>query len=214
MKVFRAETLQEAAYGEIVSMLRAGGVIAFPTDTAYGLGADPFNQAAIDRIFQIKGRAENKPILLIVNSIVMAESITRPSALFFDVAEEFWPGPLTLILTAAASVPARVTADTNTIGIRWPVSPFAATLLDVLKTPITATSANRSGLPSAITPDEVRAQIGESIDALIDGGELPSRAASTLLDLTVDPPVLLRKGPVSFETLEKFFSGRIRKHLE
>jgi len=211
VKVFRTETLQDADYAQLASLLQSGGVIGFPTDTAYGLGADPFNEAAIDRIFRIKGRAEMKPILLVVDSLAMAKSVSVPPRVFRETARQFWPGPLTMILRAAKSLPPKVTAGTNTIGLRWPVADCATKLLKHFKRPITATSANRSGLPSAITVEEVREQFDESLDALIDGGTLPSRGGSTLLDLTVEPPVLLREGPVSFESLQQFFDGKIRR---
>ena len=211
MKVFRTEALQDADYAQLASLLQSGGVIAFPTDTAYGLGADPFNEAAIDRIFRLKGRAETKPILLVVDSLAMAKSVSVPPRVFRETARQFWPGPLTMILRAAKSLPPKVTAGTNTIGLRWPVADCATKLLKHFKRPITATSANRSGLPSAITVEEVREQFDESLDALIDGGTLPSRGGSTLLDLTVEPPVLLREGPVSFESLQQLFDGKIRR---
>jgi L-threonylcarbamoyladenylate synthase len=211
VKVFRTEMFEDTACDEIVSLLRSGGIIAFPTDTAYGLGADPFNNAAVDRIFQIKGRSETKPILLLVSSVAMAESVTEPASVFHELAQQFWPGPLTVILPAAKSVPLKVTAGTETVGVRWPVADFATRLVKRFGQPITATSANQSGLPSAITAEEVRLQLDDSIDALIDGGPLPSRVGSTLIDLTVDPPLLLREGPISFETLRRFFEGRIRR---
>jgi len=211
VKLFRTETFSEATYNEIVQLLRSCGVIAFPTDTAYGLGADPFNNAAIDRIFHVKGRIETKPILLVVSSVKMAESVTEPTPIFHGLVEQFWPGPLTVILPAAKSVPLKVTAGTGTIGVRWPKAPFATSLVKRFGQPITATSANRSGLPSAITAEEVRERLGDSIDALIDGGELPARGGSTVVDLTGESPVLLREGPVSFEQLQQFFEGRIRR---
>jgi len=211
VKLFRTETLQDADYAQLASLLQSGGVIAFPTDTAYGLGADPFNEAAIDRIFRLKGRAETKPILLVVDSLAMAKSVSVPPRVFRETARQFWPGPLTMILRAAKSLPPKVTAGTNTIGLRWPVADCATKLLKHFKRPITATSANRSGLPSAITVEEVREQFDESLDALIDGGTLPSRGGSTVLDLTVEPPVLLREGPVSFESLQQLFDGKIRR---
>lgn len=196
-----------------MSLLRNGGVVAFPTDTAYGLGADPFNESAVARIFQLKGRPETKPILLLVDSLAMAEAVIRPADLFQIVAKTFWPGPLTVITQAAPSVPTNVTAGSGTIALRWPAAPFATTLVHRLGRPITATSANRSGMPSAISADEVREQFGDSLDALIDGGQLPSRGGSTLLDLTLDPPVVVREGPVSFESLSEFFKGRIQRRV-
>ena len=212
MKVFRTEDAQDA-YGEIVSLLRAGGVIAFPTDTAYGLAADPFSETAVDRIFRIKGRPDTKPILLLVDSVRMAESIIHPTDVFYRVVEAFWPGSLTIIMHAVASVPANVSAGTNTVGIRWPIAAFATGLVSRLGSPITATSANRSGMPSPVTAEEVQRQLGDSIDALVDGGVLPSSGGSTLLDLTADLPVLLREGPVPFEALVEFFEGRIRRRV-
>lgn len=211
MKVFQTKTLHDGDLEEIASMLRAGGVVAFPTDTAYGLAADPFNESAVERIFRIKGRPETKPILLLVDSLDMAVTAVQPEETFHRVAREFWPGPITIITRAVPSLPAIVTAGTNTIGLRWPVAPFATSLSRTLGKPVTATSANRTGLPSTITAAEVREQLGESVDALIDGGTLPSRSGSTLLDVTVDPPMVLRDGPVSFESLAAFFDGRLRR---
>lgn len=213
MKLFHAETADEDTYDEIVSLLRNGSVLAFPTDTAYGLGADPFNTAAIDRLFQVKGRPETKPILLLVDSLSMAEAVSRPRELFYRVAEKFWPGPLTLITAAAPFLPVNVTAGTNTIGLRWPIAPFATALLSRFRKPITATSANRSGEPSAVSAEEVRRQFDDTLDALIDGGPLPARGGSTLLDLTVDPPLFVREGPVAFEKLSEFLNGRIRRRV-
>lgn len=213
MKVFAVETLHEPECDEIVSLLRNGGVIAFPTDTSYGLGADPFNEAAVDRIFAIKGRPESKPILLLVDSIAMSESIIRFERSLLRVVERFWPGPLTIIAPAIEALPKNVTAGTNTIGVRWPIASFATMVVGQFGKPVTATSANRSGMPSTVTADEVRAQLHDSVDALIDGGLLPSRTGSTLLDLTTDPPAVLREGPVTFEELEEFFKGRIRRSI-
>jgi L-threonylcarbamoyladenylate synthase len=212
VKVFRTES-EHDVYGTIVSLLRDGGIIAFPTDTSYGLGADPFNDAAVERIFTIKGRAGTKPILLLVDSVTVAESVVRPTDIFYRVVEKFWPGPLTIITHAEPSLPAKITAGTNTIGVRWPIAPFATTLVSRFGKPVTATSANRSGMPSAVTAEEVRRQLGDSVDALVDGGVLPSREGSTLLDLSVDPPVILRDGLLPFDSLVQFFKGRIRRRV-
>lgn len=213
MEVFHTESISESDFALILSILRRGGVIGFPTDTAYGLGADPSNETALDRIFKIKGRRETKPILLLVASIAMAETVSVPNPVFYQVAQQFWPGPLTMILPAKAFVSAKVTAGTKTVGIRWPVSPWATKLIQRFGGAITATSANRSGLPTTVTSDEVWAQLGNSVDVLIDGGTLPARSGSTLLDLTADLPVLLREGPISFESLHEFFKGRIRRQV-
>jgi len=197
MQLFDAGTLSDGALEQILSFLREGGVIAFPTDTSYGLGADPFNDAAVRQIFAIKGRPETKPILLLVNSMEMAGRVAALSDRATALAERFWPGPLTMILPARESVPSVVTAGTGTVGIRWGDAAFAQRLIGAFDRPITATSANRAGMPSTITASEVRKQLGDSIDVIIDGGTLPSRGGSTLLDLTAVPARLLREGPIA-----------------
>jgi len=197
MQLFDAASLSDRALGQILSFLRGGGVIAFPTDTAYGLGADPFNEGAVRRIFEMKGRAETKPILVLVDSIAMANSIARLSDTALALAERFWPGPLTMVLPARASLSATVTAGSETIGVRWANTVFTQRLLEAFGRPITATSANRSGLPSAVTAEEVRVQLGDSLEMLVDGGELPAREGSTLLDVTRIPVRLLREGPIA-----------------
>lgn len=196
MQLFDAATLLDGALGQILSFLRAGGVIGFPTDTAYGLGADPFNESAVRRIFEIKGRPEAKPILLIASSLEMAGRVAHLSDTALALAERFWPGPLTIIVPARDTVPSLVTGRSGTIGVRLPDADFARRLMDAWGQPITATSANRSGMPSTVTAAEVREQLGDSIDMLIDGGELPDRGGSTLLDLTVTPARILREGPI------------------
>lgn len=213
MRVFRSETLHDTDYDEIVALLRGGDIIAFPTDTAYGLGADPFNDAAVERLFEVKGRPETKPILLVVASLEMAEAVGQASEIFRAVADRFWPGPLTLIVEAQPRLSAKLTAGTGNIGLRWPSAGFATALVARLGMPITATSANRTGQPSAITASEVLDQFADGLAALIDGGTLPARGGSTLLDLTSDPPRVLREGPVSFESLSAFLGGRIRREV-
>lgn len=196
MQLFDAAGLSDGALEQILSFLRAGGVIGFPTDTAYGLGADPFNEEAVRRIFEIKGRPEGKPILLLVDSISMASRVCQMSDSAHALAERFWPGPLTMILPARENVPSAVTAGTGNVGVRWPASDFALRLVGALGQPITATSANRSGIPSSVTAVEVCEQFGDSLKFVIDGGKLPARGGSTLLDLTEIPPRVLREGPI------------------
>jgi len=213
MKILHAAHLSSKDFETILSVLHAGGVIGFPTDTAYGLGADPFSQDAVAEIFRIKGRPETKPILLIVNSAEMAEEIALPSALYRKVARSFWPGPLTMVLRAVRHVPAIITAGTGTVGVRWPLAAFASELIGRFGKPITGTSANQSGQSSCVSAKEVQAQLGDLLSILIDAGELPVRGGSTLLDLTTDPPVVLREGPVSFEALHAVLDGNIRRHV-
>jgi L-threonylcarbamoyladenylate synthase len=203
MQLFDTATLSKAAFEEILSFLRAGGVIGFPTDTAYGLGADPFNESAVRRIFEIKGRVEDKPILLLVNSVEMARSVATVSETALALASRFWPGPLTMILPARPNLPSLVTAGTSTVGVRWGKSDFGEKLISAWERPITATSANRSGRESAVTAAEVRDQLEDRLTMLIDGGALPARGGSTLLDLTQTPAKILREGPVSAAELDE-----------
>jgi len=203
MQLLGAASLSDGAFEQILSFLRAGGVIGFPTDTAYGLGADPFNEAAVRRIFEIKGRPEGKPILLLVDSIEMAARVCNLSQRARKVAERFWPGPLTMILPARPEVPSIVTAGTGNIRVRWPAADFAQRLVSSLGHPITATSANRSGIPSSVTAVEVCEQFGDSLELIIDGGKLPARGGSTLLDLTQIPARILREGPIGESELSE-----------
>ena len=121
--------------------------------------------------------------------------------------------PVDHAVPAVPELPDNLTAGTHTIGLRWPIAGFATELAWKFGRPITATSANRSGIAAAVTAGEVRDQLGDSVAALIDGGLLPARSGSTLLDLSSDPPVLLREGPVTFESLDEFFKGRLRRQV-
>ena len=180
-----------------VATLRGGGIIAFPTETFYGLGAAFSSAPAIARVFEVKGRDAAKPILVLVNSTAMAESLTsrvpdRARALM----ARHWPGALTLVLPAQASVPLALTAGTGTIGVRWPAHAVAEGLVRALGEPITAPSANPSDLTPPCTADEVLAYFDGVLDLVLDAGPTPGGPASTVLDVTVEPPRLLRRGAV------------------
>src|SRR5688572_28466074 len=168
MRRFDTRQLHDEDFAEILSVLRAGGVIAFPTDTAYGLGADPFNDSAVRRIFDIKQRPEDKPILLLVKSLEMASRLAEISSEARVLMDRFWPGPLTLILPSNPVVPDLVTAGTGTVALRWPDSAFVMGLLERAENPITGTSANRSGLPATVAIHEVLDQLGNELEIVID----------------------------------------------
>jgi L-threonylcarbamoyladenylate synthase len=210
MQLLDVASLEHEDFEKILSFLRKGGVIAFPTDTAYGLGADPFNESAVREIFEIKRRPETKPILLLVNSIPMAETVAKLPPQALTLAARFWPGPLTMILPAAATVPDLLTAGTGSIGVRLPQSPFAQRLLAALGHPITATSANLTGNPAAVTVGELVDQLGSRLKIVIDGGTLPVAGGSTIVDLTGRTPVVLRPGPVAYADLSETLRGNIR----
>ncbi len=192
-------------------IIRDGGVVCFPTDTTYGLAVDPHDPAAVQRLLQIKGRPEGKPILLLVDSLDMAAEVASPPPEFESLAAEFWPGPITFVVRARPGVSRRITAGTGTVGVRWPGADIPLRLVAACGHPLTATSANRSGRPAARTADEAVDQLGEDLDAVVDAGRLAGAAASTVLDLAANPPALLRDGPVSYRDLARFLGGRLRR---
>jgi len=165
------------ALGEAALVLARGGVVAFPTETFYGLGAAALERVAIRRIFELKGRPETKPLLLLVDSIAMAA--------------------LTLVLRARPGVPEEVTAGTRTVGVRLSPHPVALGLVRALRAPVTAPSANPSGLEPPTTASAVLAYFRDAIDLVVDGGATAGGEPSTVLDTTVDPPRVLRQGAVS-----------------
>ena len=191
------------AIEDIQSVLNSGGVIAFPTDTFYGLGADPFNPDAISKIFKIKQRPADKPLLILIHSRNQLEELTQEiTDNARKLMEHFWPGPLTLIFKAAPGLPDALTAGTGTIGIRLPGHPFTCRLLETLGRPLTAPSANISGAEELRTAQQVESALGEKLDLIIDGGPTPGGRPSTVLDTTTNPPALLREGALSRSDLE------------
>ena len=193
-----AATLQRAS--EIV---RRGGVVAFPTETYYGLAVDPFQPAALERLFAVKLRPADLPILVLVSGPeqlgLLAASVPP---LFSVLIDRFWPGPLTLVCPARADLPARLTGDTGTVGVRQ--SPLAAAnrLIAVCGGPITATSANLSGQPPAVTAAEVFAIFGDAVDLVLDGGPAPGGLGSTLVGVRAGRLHCLRAGVVPFAAVE------------
>jgi L-threonylcarbamoyladenylate synthase len=181
------------------AVLRRGGVVAFPTETFYGLGADAWNPGAVRRVFEVKGRPESKPLLVLVSSVAMAESLVDeiPSQAR-GLMDRYWPGPLTLVFRALARVPSEVTAGTGTIGIRFPGNRIARALVDAADTPITAPSANPSGAAPAVSAGEVVQAFAGRIELVLDGGPTAGGPPSTVLDVTAEPFRVLRPGAVRF----------------
>ena len=174
-----------------------GGVIAFRTDTFYGLGADPLNAAAVAKLRQVKGREENKPILLLLADASVANNfIAESSAAFEDVARRFWPGPLTIVGPALANLPREITAGTGTVGVRVPAEESVRELVRQCGGALTATSANPSGREPARLAVEVLEYFGDRIDLIVDSGEVTATKPSTVLDVTTSPPRVIRQGLV------------------
>ncbi len=182
--------------------LRCGAVVAFPTDTVYGLGAAVFREEAVQALYEIKGRPEGKAIPLLLAS---AGDLPRVALCVPPGAERlvrrYWPGPLTLVLPARPEIPAVVRAGGPTVAVRVPDHPVARALIEAVGTPLATTSANRSGAPEALTAHEVIEQLGDGVTWVIDGGRSPGGIPSTVIDLTVDPPVIRRQGAIAGEEL-------------
>ena len=188
-----------------VSILKRGGVIAFPTDTVYGLGADAFNSMAVERIYQIKDRPRSHPFPLLIADVKQLPALAEPiPELAWFLASQFWPGGVTLVLSKKDSVPAYL-ASGSTIAVRVPNHPACLTLLQYLARPLIGTSANISGQPSALTAKEVRQQLEGRIDLIIDGGKCPGGKESTVLDVTCEPPSILRHGIVPSHEIDRVY---------
>ena len=198
------EINKEKQIKKAVSILREGGVIAYPTDTIYGLGASMANIPAIERIFQVKGRPKGMALPLLVADYAQIEQIVisiPPSAR--RLISEFLPGALTIILPKSDIVPDIITAGGKTVAFRIPNNPVALALIEGLGKPIVGTSANLSGHPSPLTAGEVKKQIGDKIDMLIDGGRCPGGIESTIVDLSGEKPIVQRQGAITVEKLRK-----------
>jgi L-threonylcarbamoyladenylate synthase len=188
-----------AALGRAVEVLRAGGLVAFPTETFYGLGASALDGAAVKAVFLVKGRAESKPVLVLVDSPEMVTRVAEVSERARRLMARHWPGALTLVLPARPVLPAELTAGTGTIGVRLSSHPVARGLVRALGGPVTAPSANLSGAAPPTTAAEVLRAFGGAIALVLDGGITPGGQPSTVLDVSVDPPRVIRQGPVKVD---------------
>jgi len=177
-------------------VLRAGGAVAFPTETFYGLAAAALDPASVKRIFALKGRPDSKPLLVLVDSVAMAETVAHVAGPARALMDRYWPGALTLVLPARTIVPSDVTAGTGTLGVRISSHPVAHGLVRMLGEPVTAPSANPSGLEPPTTAAAVVAYFAGGLDLVLDGGPTAGGAPSTVLDMTVEPPKIIRQGAV------------------
>ena len=193
------------ARAEAARIIHLGGVIAFRTDTFYGLGADPLTASAVGKIRELKGREEAKPILLLISDLTEVDRfISHQSEIFKSVANRFWPGPITLIGAARPELPVELTAGTQTIGLRLPNDEDVRSLVRECGGALTATSANTSGGDPARTAAEVANYFPKGIDLVIDAGTVTATEPSTVLDLTEDKPLLIREGAIRRELLADF----------
>ena len=188
---------------EAVECLKSGGIVAVPTDTVYGLGADPFNANAVQRLYMLKGRPDGKPIPLVLSSVDDVHRVAQNLPdYFFHLTDRFWPGGLTIIIEAKDLLPI-LTAGGNTVGVRIPNNPLLLKILQTFGGPAAITSANLSGEPPATSPQEIGEELASRIDMIVDGGKTPGPIPSTVYDISVSPPLIRRHGVISEETLAK-----------
>lgn len=189
--------------------IRAGQVLGMPTDTFYGLAADPFNLRAVERVYEIKSRSRHKPLSLLIEDVEQAEGLANklPEE-FYALAKKFWPGPLTIIVKAASRLPLKVTANTGNVALRVPNAKIPLEVVKAAGIPITATSANLSGESECTTAEEVREQIGVRVPIIVDGGTSPREIASTIVDLTDEEArwKILREGAIPSQEISEYFA--------
>lgn len=190
----------------VAERIKAGHVAGMPTDTFYGLAADPLNLRAVELIYEVKSRNRHKPLSLLIESVEQAEYLARPlPEMFYDIAGKYWPGPLTIIVKASSRLPLKVTANTGNVALRVPAAKIPVEIIRAAGVPITATSANISGASECTTADGVREQLGQRVELIVDGGTSPRDVASTIIDMS-DPDrcILLRQGAIPESELAEF----------
>ena len=213
-QILKVESNIEAVSSHARKVLLQGGVIAFPTDTFYGLGVDPFNQSAVDRIFKIKGRKKNKPLLLLISSRALLKTLVKDiTPAHYLLMQGFWPGPLTLLFEPRSVISKNLSA--GRIGIRQPGNSMTRDLISFIGQPITAPSANIEGEVPPTTAKQVDQSLGKSLDLIIDGGTCPGGEPSTIIDLKESTAQLIRPGAIPFKNIELALNGNTKtKHPE
>ena len=188
-----------ATISAAVDVLRGGGIVAYPTDTLYGLAVDPHSDAAVERVFAVKVRERSAAVALIAADVLQAQEAGEFGASELVLARAFWPGPLTIVVPAARGLSKRLSGDLNTVGVRVPAHAVARALAAAFGSCITATSANVSGHPPSMTSDEVATRLEGRIDAVLDAGPAPGGPPSTIVEFTDGRPVLRRSGAVAWD---------------
>ena len=185
-------------------ILKAGKLVAFPTDTVYGIGADAFSKDAIERIFTAKGRDSKKPLqILIADKDDLNFIVEKQSDTLHRLVDRFFPGALTIVVPAKADFPRWVTCGLDTVGVRMPSNPIALEMIKAFGKPIAATSANISGLPDPKDAQQVLEYLDGKVDFILDGGATPDNVPSTVIDVSVNPPKILRQGKLTVDELSK-----------
>lgn len=189
-------------------LIKRGQVVAVPTDTFYGLSADPFNLAAIEAVFRVKGRAETKALPILVDSIEQAMTLARdvPDH-FLTLAHKFWPGALTLVVDATRRVPLKVTGNSGRVALRWADSRVTSAIIGAVGGPITGTSANLSGFPSCTNAQQISKQLGDRLPLILDAGDTGATLASTIVRINGDDWSIVREGALPESEIEKALGG-------
>jgi L-threonylcarbamoyladenylate synthase len=203
-----AEVPDRSVIDYAASFIKRGRVIGIPTDTFYGLSADPFNLAAIERVFQVKGRPETRALPILVNSIEQAVSLARevPDA-FLTLASKFWPGALTLVVEATHRLPLKVTGNSGRVALRWADSRIATALIEAVGGPITGTSANLSGHPSCTNAAQIALQLGNNLPLILDAGDTGAVHASTIVRINGNEWSIVRDGAIADTEIRKAFGN-------
>ena len=206
VSVYSSQDLQSAIHSAAQCLL-SGGLVAYPTESFYGLAVDATNKDAIKRLFLVKKRRTNRPILILIQSVqVLEQYVMHIPQVAHRLIKAFWPGGLTLVFEADPKISPLLTAGTGKIGIRLSSHPVATALARKIQGPITGTSANISSEPACRNAKEILSTFGETVDLILDGGQAAGKIGSTVLDVTTDPPRILREGMIQRDQLEKFIS--------
>ena len=212
---FTAEQPNPGGIKDAVAVLRSGGLVAFPTETVYGLGADALNADAVQKVFEAKGRPSDNPLIVHVASLEIAWHFMREiTDKGLNLANRFWPGPLTLIVKRKSIVPDIVTAGLDTVAIRIPNHPVTLELLKNFKGGIVGPSANISGRPSPTSAEHVYNDLNGKIDVILDAGSTTIGVESTVIDVTIEPPAILRLGGLNREDIEKKIGKTLRTNAQ
>ncbi|OGP28951.1 MAG: threonylcarbamoyl-AMP synthase [Deltaproteobacteria bacterium GWB2_42_7] len=190
----------QSVWKQVLDVFKKGGIIAYPTETFYGLGVDPFNETAVKKLFNLKGREADKPISILVKDKKMLAEVAEEIPLSAEkLIKKFWPGPLTIILKAKKSIPITLRAGTGTIAVRISSNTITQKLLEAIDSPITTTSANPSGKKSPVTASEVMNYFKNKVDLILDGGVLSGKLGSTIVDVTEGDLKIIRAGDIPIE---------------
>lgn len=201
-EVIKAEA--PGAPGRAAGVLESGGVIVYPTETLYGIGALVTSGGAVERIFDIKGRPKAMPIPVLVRDLEMVKAIAEPTPAAERLAERFWPGALTIILKVSGELDPIITAGTGNVAVRISAHPFVKALFEYIDIPLTSTSANPSGAGNILESDYIYDAFRDKVELIIDSGTIPPSKGSTIVDLTTASPRIVREGDLSSRELEEY----------